>query len=79
MVVTSVENERIKNLCKLEKKKFRDLTNTYLVEGEHLVIEALKAGETTITCKSLVCKVSKWKCYTYVRYMVSLRTFKLRC
>ena len=45
MVVTSVENERIKNLCKLEKKKFRDLTNTYLVEGEHLVIEAFKAGD----------------------------------
>ena len=44
MVITSVENEKIKNLCKLEKKKYRDLTNTYLVEGEHLVIEAFKAG-----------------------------------
>lgn len=44
MMITSVENERIKNLCKLEKKKYRDLTNTYLVEGEHLVIEAFKAG-----------------------------------
>ena len=43
MVITSVENERIKNLCKLEKKKYRDLTNTYLIEGEHLVIEAFKA------------------------------------
>lgn len=42
MVITSVENEKIKNLCKLEKKKYRDMTNTYLVEGEHLVIEALK-------------------------------------
>ena len=37
------ENERIKNLCKLEKKKYRDLTNTYLVEGEHLVEEAYKS------------------------------------
>ena len=44
MVITSVENEKIKNLCKLEKKKYRDMTNTYLVEGEHLVIEALKAN-----------------------------------
>ena len=44
MVITSVENEKIKNLCKLEKKKYRDLTNTYLIEGEHLVIEAFKAG-----------------------------------
>ena len=31
MVITSVENEKIKNLCKLEKKKYRDMTNTYLV------------------------------------------------
>ncbi len=44
MVITSVENEKIKNLCKLEKKKYRDLTNTYLIEGEHLVIEAYKAN-----------------------------------
>ena len=44
MVKTSVENEKIKNLCKLEKKKYRDMTNTYIVEGEHLVIEALKAN-----------------------------------
>lgn len=44
MVITSVENEKIKNLCKLEKKKYRDMTNTYLVEGEHLVIEAFKAN-----------------------------------
>ena len=43
MIITSVENERIKSLCKLEKKKYRDLTNTYLIEGEHLVIEASKA------------------------------------
>lgn len=44
MVITSVENEKIKDLCKLEKKKYRDMTNTYLVEGEHLVIEAFKAN-----------------------------------
>lgn len=44
MVITSVENDKIKNLCKLEKKKHRDMTKTYLVEGEHLVIEALKAN-----------------------------------
>ena len=44
MVITSVENEKIKNLCKLEKKKYRDMTNTYLIEGEHLVIEAFKAN-----------------------------------
>lgn len=44
MIITSVENNKIKELSKLSKKKYRDLTNTYLVEGEHLVIEASKAN-----------------------------------
>ena len=44
MTITSLENEKIKNLIKLQMKKYRDLTSTYLVEGEHLVEEAIKAG-----------------------------------
>jgi TrmH family RNA methyltransferase len=44
MVITSLENDRIKNLVKLQKKKYRDDTNTYLVEGYHLVEEAYKAN-----------------------------------
>ena len=44
MVITSVENEKIKNLVKLQRKKYRDLTGTYLVEGYHLVEEAYKAN-----------------------------------
>lgn len=42
MVVTSVNNEHIKEINKLKEKKYRDLTNTFLIEGEHLVIEANK-------------------------------------
>lgn len=44
MVITSLENERVKNLVKLQKKKYRDAEGIYLVEGEHLVKEASKAG-----------------------------------
>lgn len=44
MVITSLENEKIKNLVKLQRKKYRDLTGTYIIEGEHLVSEAFKAG-----------------------------------
>lgn len=44
MVIKSLENERIKNVLKLQKKKYRDLTKTYLVEGEHLIEEAYKVG-----------------------------------
>ena len=44
MVITSVENNRIKEIIKLQRKKYRDLTNTYLVETEHWVEEAYKKG-----------------------------------
>ena len=43
-VVTSLDNKRIKNLSKLLIKKYRDEENKFLVEGEHLVEEAYKAG-----------------------------------
>lgn len=44
MVITSLENDKVKELTKLQQKKYRDLTGTYLVEGEHLVEEAYKNG-----------------------------------
>ena len=42
--ITSVNNNHIKELCKLKEKKYRDSTNTYLIEGEHLIYEAYKEG-----------------------------------
>lgn len=42
MIITSFDNEKVKNLKKLNKKKYRDLNNEFLVEGRHLVIEAYK-------------------------------------
>lgn len=42
MIITSLNNEHIKALNKLKEKKERDLTNTFLIEGHHLVEEALK-------------------------------------
>lgn len=42
MIITSLNNEHIKQLNKLKEKKERDKTNTFLIEGEHLVNEALK-------------------------------------
>ncbi len=43
-VISSLQNERIKNLSKLLDKKYRDLEGKFLVEGEHLVEEAFKSG-----------------------------------
>lgn len=44
MLYTSLENKKIKDIKKLNTKKYRDKTNLFLVEGEHLVLEAYKTG-----------------------------------
>ena len=44
MIITSLENNRIKDLVKLQTKKYRDNTNTFLVEGYHLVEEVYKSN-----------------------------------
>lgn len=42
MIITSINNEKIKEIKKLNDKKYRDLNGLFLVEGEHLVNEAYK-------------------------------------
>ena len=44
MVITSLENKKVKDVVKLQCKKYRDLTNTFVVETEHLVEEAKRIG-----------------------------------
>ena len=44
MLYSSVENNKIKDLKKLQTKKYRDKKNMFLVEGRHLVLEAYKTG-----------------------------------
>lgn len=44
MLITSLENDKIKKCLKLKEKKYRDMYNEFLVEGEHLVIEAYRSG-----------------------------------
>ena len=55
MVYTSIDNPRIKDCKKLQSKKYRDEKNLFFVEGEHLVLEAYKAGclETLILKEGL--------------------------
>ena len=49
--ITSLQNSKVKKWTALHKKKERDLTGLFLIEGEHLIQEALKEGivETIIT------------------------------
>ncbi len=42
--VTSNHNDKIVELLKLDRKKVRDETGTFVVEGPHLVAEAVAAG-----------------------------------
>lgn len=44
MLISSNDNKKIKEIKKLNSKKGRDNSNLFLVEGEHLVKEAYKAG-----------------------------------
>ena len=42
--LTSVHNQHVKNWKKLQTKKFRRQSGEYLLDGWHLVNEAVKAG-----------------------------------
>ncbi len=44
MEITSLDNKRVKYWLKLKDKKYRDEENKFLVEGDHLVLYALKSG-----------------------------------
>ncbi|WP_411841953.1 TrmH family RNA methyltransferase [Salinicoccus sp. HZC-1] len=48
-IITSKDNRRIKDLRKLQTKKYRSRLNRFLIEGEHLVEEAVTHGQMVHT------------------------------
>lgn len=44
MKITSLTNQKVKYYVRLKDKKFRDAENMFLVEGDHLVNEAINKG-----------------------------------
>ncbi len=44
MNITSLQNEKVKYWVNLKNKKFRDQEKRFLIEGDHLISEAKKAG-----------------------------------
>lgn len=54
MEITSCANARVKQWVKYHEKKYRDKDQRFLVEGEHLIQEAIAAGllETLIKTKN---------------------------
>ena len=74
-VITSKDNELIKDIKKLKEKKYRDAYNKYIVEGIKLVGEAIQENadiETVVVCedclqegaidKKLMYEVAKLNC-----------------
>ena len=65
MLITSLDNERVKKYRKLREKKYRDRLNLFLVEGWHLVLEAYRAGlvEEVILTEEVACELDVPKIY----------------
>ena len=40
-IITSKDNENIKNIRKLKEKKYRDLNNKYIIEGIRILKEVI--------------------------------------
>lgn len=51
-MITSIKNDTIKSILKLKQKKYREETSSFLIEGEHLVEEALKVNRITLLIKN---------------------------
>jgi RNA methyltransferase, TrmH family len=44
MLITSLDNNKVKDWKKLSDRKYREKTKTFLIEGMHLILEAYKKG-----------------------------------
>ena len=74
-IITSKDNENVKEIKKLKEKKYRDLNNKYIIEGIKLVKEAIKEDakiDKIIICEdclndesidqSLMYEIAKYDC-----------------
>lgn len=81
MIITSLDNKKIKELAKLKQKKHRDLTNRFLVEGEHLIQEAAKSNllEEIILVEDYDTDISMNKTYVSKEVMKKLTDLDTPC
>lgn len=66
MIITSTNNETIKNIKKLNDKKYRDKENMYIIEGIKIIEEAYKADQEfvyIIICNEILNKITIEKKY----------------
>ncbi len=86
-VITSKDNEIIKNIRKLKEKKYRDSSNEYIVEGIKLIEEAIEENaniKTIVVCEEcikdncidqkLLYRIAKYNCIYVAEKVFSLLT-----
>lgn len=84
-IITSKDNEIIKNIRKLKEKKYRDLNNEYVVEGIKMIKEAIKEKAVIkhiVVCeenanngaidKKLLYEIAKYECIYVNKKIFSL-------
>ena len=84
-IITSKDNEIIKNIRKLKEKKYRDLNNEYIVEGIKMIREAINEKaviKLIVVCeenanngaidKKLLYEIAKYKCIYVNKKIFSL-------
>lgn len=73
MVITSKDNEIIKNIKKLKEKKYRDERNEFIIEGTKIIEEAIeeKANiKRVVVCEDLAENLSKELLYKIAKFDV---------
>ncbi len=73
MTISSLTNEKIKNLQKLRQKKYRTETGLFVVEGPHLVEEAIAAG----ACREVYTTDEGYAAFPRVEYVTDAVMKKL--
>lgn len=84
-IITSKDNEIIKNIRKLKEKKYRDLNNEYIVEGIKMIREAINEEaviKLIVVCeenansgaidKKLLYEIAKYECIYVNKKIFSL-------
>ena len=84
-IITSKDNEIIKNIRKLKEKKYRDLNNEYIVEGIKMIREAINEKaviKLIVVCeenvnngvidKKLLYEIAKYECIYVNKKIFSL-------
>lgn len=86
-IISSKDNENIKNIRKLKDKKYRDITNEYIIEGIKLVREAIEENakiKTIVVCddcekngtldKKLLYEIARFNCIYVTKKVFDLLT-----